>query len=176
MTAVESPAFTSAEFRQVMTRVPSPVVAIAAMTPAGAVGLTIGSFVSASLDPPLVGFLPALGSTSWPLVEAAERFAVSVLGEHAESTCRQLARTGGDKFAGLSWHLSPLGSPVLDDAVAWFDCELEARHPAGDHWFVLARVHGLGVIDGYGPLVFCHGTYQGIGEAPVPSSTSTQED
>ena len=174
MTTLQAQPFTGHDLRRVMAQVPTAVVVVAAMTETGPVGLTIGSFVSASLDPPLVGFLPAHTSTSWPQVEAAEQFAVSVLGEHAGETCRRFAQPGGDKFAGLEWHLSLLGSPVLNDAVAWFDCELEALHPAGDHSFVLARVHNLGVAEGRGPLVFYQGKFHRIG-SPVPSTQSIQE-
>ncbi len=174
MTATETQQFTALDFRQVMARVPTAVAIVAANTSSGPVGLTIGSFVSASLDPPLVGFLPAHASTSWPQVEAAGQFAVSVLGENAEETCRRFAQVGGDKFAGLDWHPSPMGSPVLDDAVAWFDCELEARHPAGDHSFVLARIRSLGVGGQHGPLVFYHGKFHGVGSPILPSPSNPE--
>ena len=153
------------ELRDVLRHVPTPVAVVAADTPGGPTGLTVGSFVSVSLDPPLVGFLPARASTSWPGVEAAARFAVSVLREDATDVCRRLAKPGDQKFAGVSWHPSPLGSPVLDDALAWFDCELEARHDAGDHWFVLGRVRHLGVAADAKPLVFCRGAYTSTREA-----------
>jgi flavin reductase (DIM6/NTAB) family NADH-FMN oxidoreductase RutF len=175
MSATTARPFTATEFRQVMAHVPTAVVVVAAQTPAGPAGLTVGSFVSVSLEPPLVGFFPAHSSTSWPQVEAAESFAVSVLGEEHEAICRQFAQSGGDKFAGLDWHPSPSGHPVLDEAVAWFDCEPADRHEAGDHWFVLARVHGLGVVDQGRPLIFCHGTYQGLGSA-VLQPVTTPED
>jgi 3-hydroxy-9,10-secoandrosta-1,3,5(10)-triene-9,17-dione monooxygenase reductase component len=174
VTEMDVPPFTAIEMRQVMAHVPTAVAVVAAMTPSGPAGLTVGTFTSVSLDPPLVGFFPALSSTSWPVVEAAERFAISVLHEGAESICRQFAQSGGDKFSGLDWHLSPLGSPVLDHALAWFDCELHERQDAGDHWFVLARVHQLGVARDARPLVFCHGRYQGLG-APVHVALSTPE-
>jgi 3-hydroxy-9,10-secoandrosta-1,3,5(10)-triene-9,17-dione monooxygenase reductase component len=177
VSAVGSRQISGADFRQVMAHVPTSVSVVAAMSPDGPVGLTVGTFVSVSLDPPLVGFFPALSSTSWPAVEAAGRFAVSVLGDHAETTCRQLARSGPDKFAGVGWQLSPLGSPVLTDAVAWFDCELERRHDAGDHHFVLGLVHELGLREGNGPLVFCHGTYKGLDTQGrgAPDFTTTPE-
>src|SRR4029077_12463364 len=141
MSALTAPSISSADFRNVMAHVPTSVAVVAATTPSGPAGLTLGSFVSVSLDPPLVGFFPAHTSTSWARVAESGRFAVSVLGDHAEAICRRFAASGGDKFDGLGWQRSPLGSPVLDDAVAWFDCELEAQHEAGDHWFVLARLH-----------------------------------
>ena len=174
MTETDAAPFSATDMRSVMAHVPTAVAVVAAMTPSGPAGLTVGTFTSVSLDPPLVGFFPAHSSTSWPQVEQADRFAVSVLAEHSEDVCRRFAQSGGDKFAGLAWHLSPLGSPVLDEALAWFDCELETRQEAGDHWFVLARVRRMGVVQDGRPLVFCHGQYQGLG-TPVELSIPTPE-
>ena len=53
-----------------------------------------------------------------------------------------------------------MGSPVLDTALAWFDCSIESVSDAGDHRFVLANVHDLSARPAGRPLVFCHGTYQ----------------
>jgi 3-hydroxy-9,10-secoandrosta-1,3,5(10)-triene-9,17-dione monooxygenase reductase component len=158
-----APTVESGELRRVMSHVPTGVSVIAAMTVDGPAGLTVGSFVSASLDPPLVGFLVARTSTSWPRVAAADTLCVSVLGEEDHHVCRRLAVSGGDKFAGLELRQAPSGAPLVDGALAWFDCRLEARHEAGDHWFVLARVLDLGVRTDGRPLIFCHGTYRQLG-------------
>jgi flavin reductase (DIM6/NTAB) family NADH-FMN oxidoreductase RutF len=147
-------------FRHVMRHVPTGVVVVSAMTEAGPVGLAVGSFVSVSLEPPLVGFFVARGSTTWPVIEPLGRFTINVLGEDDEATCRAFAVSGGDKFAGVTWHPSAMGSPVLDTALAWFDCTTYSTSDAGDHRFVLADVHDLSVRSAGRPLVFCHGTYQ----------------
>lgn len=145
------------DFRHVLGHVPTGVCVVAATTPDGPVGLTVGSFVSASLDPPLVGLLVAHTSTTWPTVEAQENLCVNVLGEDQEDVCRRFAVSGGDKFAGLAWRPAPSGAPLVERALAWLDCTVEARHEAGDHWFVLARVNHFGVRSTHHPLVFCHG-------------------
>jgi flavin reductase (DIM6/NTAB) family NADH-FMN oxidoreductase RutF len=160
-------AFDSDAFRHVMGHVPTGVSVVAAMTPDGPAGLTVGSFVSASLDPPLVGFLVARTSTSWPRVAEANTFCVSVLGEDHHHICRRFAVSGGDKFRGLELRAAPSGAPLIDEALAWFDCRLEARHDAGDHWFVLGRVLDLGVRTDGRPLIFCHGTYRRLGVSAV---------
>lgn len=155
------------QFRHVMRHVPTGVVVVAAETEAGPVGLAVGSFVSVSLEPPLVGFFVAHASTTWPVIEPLGRFTVNVLGEEDEATCRAFAMSGGNKFAGVTWHPSPMGSPVLDTALAWFDCTTTSITDAGDHRFVLADVHDLSVRTAGRPLVFCHGTYQRLGDQPT---------
>jgi 3-hydroxy-9,10-secoandrosta-1,3,5(10)-triene-9,17-dione monooxygenase reductase component len=147
-------------FRHVMRHVPTGVAVVAAMTDGGPAGLAVGTFVSVSLQPPLVGFFVDRRSTTWPVLEPLGRFTVNVLGEDDEETCRAFAVSGGNKFAGVAWHPSPMGSPVLDTALAWFDCSIESVSDAGDHRFVLANVHDLSVRPAGRPLVFCHGTYQ----------------
>lgn len=147
-------------FRHVMRHVPTGVAVVAATTDSGPAGLAVGTFVSVSLQPPLVGFFVDRRSTTWPVLEPLGRFTVNVLGEDDEETCRAFAVSGGNKFVGVSWHPSPMGSPVLDTALAWFDCSIESVSDAGDHRFVLANVHDLSARSAGRPLVFCHGTYQ----------------
>lgn len=152
------------QFRSVMRHVPTGVVVVASTMPDGTpVGLAVGSFVSVSLTPPLVGFFVAHASTTWPLIEPLGRFTVNVLAEDDEATCRAFAMSGGNKFASVTWHPSPMGSPVLDTALAWFDCTANAVSDAGDHRFVLADVHDLSARSAGRPLVFCHGVYQRLG-------------
>lgn len=66
---------------------------------------------------------------------------------------------GADKFASIDWEPSPLGSPMLSDAVAWIDCETDAVHVAGDHEIVVGAVRDLAVIRGGRALVFAGGAY-----------------
>ncbi|MGE0170411.1 flavin reductase [Nocardioides sp.] len=122
-------------------------------------GMAIGSFTSVSLDPPLVAFLPAKSSSSWPAMAAAGRFCVNVLGAKQEDLCRGFARSGGEKFDGVRYSSSPLGNPLLDGAVAWLDCAIETVHEAGDHLIVLGRVVDLAVSGNDLPLVFFRGGY-----------------
>ncbi|GHF41485.1 flavin reductase (DIM6/NTAB) family NADH-FMN oxidoreductase RutF [Amycolatopsis bartoniae] len=147
-------------FRHVMRHVPTGVAVVSAASPEGPLGLAVGSFVSVSLEPPLVGFFVARTSSTWPRIEPLGRFCVNVLGEEGEDVSRAFAVSGGNKFGGVRWEPSPLGSPVLDGALAWFDCTTHSVTDAGDHVFVLADVHELSVRPAGRPLIFCHGTYQ----------------
>ncbi|MEV0236958.1 flavin reductase family protein [Nonomuraea sp. NPDC050786] len=153
-------------FRQVLGRFATGVVAITAVDPASGqpCGLAANSFTSVSLTPPLVAFCVAYTSTSWPRVRGAKVVTVNVLAEHQRDVCAQMATKGGDKFAGLEWTGSPGGNPVLEGALAWMDCAVEAEHPAGDHVIVVARVLQLDTHAEGGPLVFFRGGYGGFVE------------
>lgn len=147
-------------FRRVLGNFPTGVAVITGVEADGSpVGLAIGSFASASLDPPLVAFFPDRSSSSWPRIAATKRFCVNILGFDQEAVCRTFAVRGGEKFAELSWRSAPSGSPILDGVVAWIDCDLEATHPAGDHDLVLGRVRALDVGRSALPLVFFQGGY-----------------
>lgn len=161
-------------FRKVMAHVPTGVTVVSAMTWQGPVGLTVGTFVSASLDPPLVGFLPARSSTTWPLMVPVGSFSVSVLAEGHEELGARFARSGGPKFEGVDWSPSPSGAPVLADALAWFDCRFEHSYPAGDHWFVLGRVHDMDVRPAGAPLVFCRGSFHALSTDPSANRAGGQ--
>ncbi|MEV4806069.1 flavin reductase family protein [Nonomuraea sp. NPDC049421] len=154
----------SRRFRQVLGRFATGVVAITAVDPVDGrpYGLAANSFTSVSLDPPLIAFCVAHTSSSWPKVRGAKVVTVNVLAETQQAVCVQMAAKGGDKFAGLAWTGSPGGNPVLDGALAWLDCAVEAEHPAGDHVIVVARVLQLDTHADGGPLVFFRGGYGGF--------------
>jgi len=147
-------------FRHVLGQYPTGVTAVTAIGADGEpMGLAIGSFTSVSLDPPLVGFLPDRSSSTWPKVQAAGRFCVNILSAEQEHVCRAFASKGADKFAGVSWRAAPSGVPVIDGAVAWIDCDLEAVYDAGDHEFVMGRVRELDISSPTLPLLFFQGGY-----------------
>lgn len=153
--------FDPTHFRQVLGQYPTGVVVVTAVDAAGsAIGMTVGSFTSVSLEPPLVAFLPDQGSSSWrALRESGERFCVNVLDARQEDICRAVAVRKRDKFAGIAWQPSPSGLPVIEGAVAWMDCVTEQVHEAGDHHIVVGRVTDLELGDGAQPLLFFRGGY-----------------
>ena len=153
------PAFDSARFRQVLGHFPTGVCVVAAFDGDAPVGMAIGSFFSISLDPPLVGFCAGKGSSTWPRLRTAGRFCVNILGQDQEAVSRVFASKEADKFSGLGWDRSPLGSPRLTDSLGWIDCEIDAIHEAGDHDIAVGAVHDLAVADKSGPLVFFRGGY-----------------
>jgi 3-hydroxy-9,10-secoandrosta-1,3,5(10)-triene-9,17-dione monooxygenase reductase component len=155
-----NPAFDTATFRHVLGHYPTGLCVITAVAPDGTpAGMVVGSFTSVSLEPPLVAFFPDKNSTSWPRIEAAQRFCVNVLASTQKEICRRFAVSGGNKFDALSHRLSTNGSPVLDGVVAWIDCDLEAVHEAGDHYIALGLVRELEVGLPNSPLLFFRGSY-----------------
>lgn len=148
------------QYRQVLGQYPTGVCVVTSAGIDGSpAGMVVGSFTSVSLDPPLVGFFPDRGSSSWTKVAANGRFCVNILSAEQEDVCRKLASKDPDKFASITYHPSPLGSPIIDGAVAWIDCDLYSVGDAGDHFFVLGKVRLLEIAEGGLPLLFFQGGY-----------------
>lgn len=155
------------KFRQVLGNYPTGVAVITAIDADGApVGMVVGTFTSVSLDPPLVGFLPDKRSSSWPLIEAAGHFCVNVLARDQLELCKQLAKSGPDKFTAVEFEISPNGVPVLAGAMVSIDCKLHAVQEAGDHWFVTGLVLGLESHRDADPMLFHKGSYGGFSANP----------
>jgi 3-hydroxy-9,10-secoandrosta-1,3,5(10)-triene-9,17-dione monooxygenase reductase component len=122
-------------------------------------GFTCQSFVSQSLDPPLVSFSAARTSTTWPQIRTVGRFCVNVLAHDQHELSELFALPGADRFAHIQWTPSPLGAPILDGVSAWIDCELAAEHDAGDHTIVLGAVHTLEADPDRYPLIYYRSQY-----------------
>jgi flavin reductase (DIM6/NTAB) family NADH-FMN oxidoreductase RutF len=153
------PAFDSARFRQVLGHFPTGVCIVSAFDDGVPVGMAIGSFFSVSLEPPLVGFCAGKASGSWARLKGAGQFCVSVLADDQEEVSRRFASKEEDKFAGLAWDRSPLGSPRLGGSLAWIDCRTDGLLDGGDHDIVIGAVHDLSVAREGHPLVFFRGGY-----------------
>jgi flavin reductase (DIM6/NTAB) family NADH-FMN oxidoreductase RutF len=152
------------ELRRVFATFPTGVVAMAALIDGAPAGLAASSFVSVSLDPPLVSVCVAHTSTTWPALRRVGRLGISVLGADQEQAGRQLSAGGIDRFAGLGWRATPAGAVLLTGSSAWLDCEVAQQVPAGDHDIVLLRVHDLGADPRVPPLVFHGSAYRRLAE------------
>ncbi|MFD0381269.1 flavin reductase family protein [Streptomyces sp. NPDC127112] len=152
-----------AEFRAVLGNFASGVTVItapAAEGEEGPAGFACQSFASLSLDPPLVTFMVARTSTTWPRIARAGVFCVNILGADQGELCRAFAVSGADKFAGVSHRPAPAtGSPQLDDVPAWIDCRIHAVHTGGDHLIVVGRVEAMGAEGEGDPLLFHKGRF-----------------
>ena len=138
------PNFDNAQFRKVLGHFPTGVTVITGLDTLGRpTGLTIGSFASVSLDPPLVGFFPGLNSTSWPDIAPSKRFCVNILHANQPELCWRFAKEAENRFDGIEWTPSPAGLPILPGVIGWIDCEIEGIYEMGDHWFVVGLVDNL---------------------------------
>jgi flavin reductase (DIM6/NTAB) family NADH-FMN oxidoreductase RutF len=154
--------FDTATFKEAMGSFATGVTVVTALEEGHPVGFTCQSFVSLSLDPPLVGLAPARSSTSWPRIARAGSFCVNILAEGQADLCRAFAVSGGDKFAGIDWRPADQGgAPVLDGSLAWVNCRVELIHDAGDHELVIGRVLELGLGEGT-PLLFYKSAFGGL--------------
>lgn len=147
-------------FRRTMARYPTGVALVTATTLDGeSAAMVVGTVASVSLDPPLVSFMPAITSTTWPSVEAAGAFCINVLGMHQEDVCRSFGARTPDRFSSQRWSTGPSGSPVLEGSVAWIDCTIENVVRAGDHYIVIGRVLAMAASEPSDPLLFLRGGY-----------------
>lgn len=146
-------------FRRIMGHVPTGVAVVTAVHEGVPAGLTVGSFTSVSLDPPLVAFTVIREARSWPRIESAGAFCVNVLAADQEPLCRLFSSRETAKFRDLSWRPATSGAPILDDVLAWIDCDTERVLEAGDHHLVIGRVRDLDVERTVPPLLFYRGGY-----------------
>ncbi|MEV7419008.1 flavin reductase family protein [Streptomyces sp. NPDC089919] len=152
-----------ADFRAVLGNFASGVTVItapAAEDEDGPAGFACQSFASLSLEPPLVTFMVARTSTTWPRIARAGVFCVNILGADQGTLCRAFAVSGADKFAGVSHTPAPVtGAPQLADVPAWIDCRIHAVHTGGDHLIVVGRVEAMGAAGEGSPLLFHKGRF-----------------
>ena len=153
-----SAAFDPQRFRTVLGRYPTGVCVVTAVSPEGTpVGMTVGTFSSVSLDPPLVSFMPMTSSSTWPIIREAGRFCVNVLSASQDGLARQFGRRLDDRFEGVAWSLDAHGLPRVEGALAWIDCTMSRVIEAGDHEIALGAVEALEEGADEGPLVFFRG-------------------
>ncbi|MEM6489747.1 MAG: flavin reductase family protein [Pseudomonadota bacterium] len=125
-------------------------------------GFTANSFTSVSLDPPLLLVCLAHTAASYALFRQVDGFAVNVLTAEQEGIAKTFATRGADKFADLAWTPGAHGAPLIDGALARFDCAMHERVAAGDHDVLFGKVLGFSRHEG-APLVYHAGSFASIG-------------
>ncbi|MDB2407866.1 flavin reductase family protein [Jannaschia sp.] len=126
------------------------------------VGMTINSFSSVSLDPPLILWSIGLNAPSRGAFERHPSFAVNIMGESAKNTTLNFATPSEDKFNGIDWTPGHDGIPVLGEAMAVLECEVEDRIISGDHEIYIGRVVRIDQNDD-DPLLFHRGKFASLG-------------
>ncbi len=122
------------------------------------VGVTASSFNSVSLNPPLVLWSLAKNSLSREAFCGSGHFAVHVLAANQEELSNRFARSGEDKFGDVEWALGGLGSPILAEHAALFECETRHQYEGGDHIIFVGEVKSFEACE-VAPLLFHAGNY-----------------
>lgn len=149
----------SATFRNLCGRFASGVVIVVAADPDGHLaGMTVSSFASVSLDPPLVSINIASAAALHGVLEATDRFTVHVLGAGQEALSRHFAVSGSDRFADMGMTHGSLDDVRLPGTISRIECEKYRWLPVGDHTIVVGRVIGGATEDG-APLLYFRGRY-----------------
>ncbi len=156
----ETTDFDDRAFRNAMGNFCTGIVIATGMDENVPVGFAAQSFVSLSLDPPLVALCPGKSSSSWPKIRAGGNFCINILRREQKPVCDIMAQSGGDKFASIDWRAGKTGAPIIADVLGYVDCTLEAEHEAGDHTIAIGRVQDFQILDeSAAPLLFYKGTY-----------------
>ena len=127
-------------------------------------GLTANSFSSVSLDPPLVLFSLSRTADCFDAFEDTEFFAINVLRSDQEVLSSRFATKDIDKWIGVDWRPGLGGCPLLDGAIATFECRVTARHEGGDHVIYVGEVRGFARYPEGAPLAFFRGRYAGVSD------------
>ncbi|MFB7122933.1 flavin reductase family protein [Kitasatospora sp. NPDC056273] len=143
-----------AALRQAFGAYPTGVVALGALRDGEPVGLAVSSFVSISLEPPMVAVSVARTSTTWPRLTEAPELGLSVLSRGQGALCRRLASRAGDRFDGTGWQATPGGAVLIHDAALWLTARMHAVYDGGDHEIVLLELLTVELFPGVEPLVF----------------------
>jgi flavin reductase (DIM6/NTAB) family NADH-FMN oxidoreductase RutF len=159
-------------FRTVMRRVPSPVVVVTAQGEGDARGITIGSFTSVALDPPLVSFNVGQQSRMYEVMETCSRFAVHVLSEEQVHLAKRFAvpgLTGREQFDAVPYTEDEHGTPMLNGVSARMHCTPHDAVPAGDHVLYVGLVVDVDECPDRGAVLYYHSSYRGVG-SELPST------
>ena len=153
--------FTTREFRDALGTFATGVCVISA-NPEGwePFGMTVNSFASVSLDPPLVLWSLQNDSDMYEAFEKSQRFAVNILRSDQQDMSNQYAKKGDHLLSREHFEIGDSGVPVMPETLVSMECELEARHPGGDHIILIGRVLELTQRNNGEPLLFCSGAYR----------------
>jgi flavin reductase (DIM6/NTAB) family NADH-FMN oxidoreductase RutF len=158
--AFDMSAFTPEDFRAALGQFATGVTIVTAIDPQGhQVGLTANSFNSVSLAPPLVLWSLSKHSSSMPVLMAAQAFAINVLAADQRVLAERFARKGIDRFDGVAWRPGLSGAPLIDGAVASFECRHHQHLDAGDHRIFVGEVTHCQRRVGAVPLIFHGGRF-----------------
>lgn len=158
-------AFDARAFRNALGLFPTGVAVVTAPAEGhDPVAITVSSFNSVSLDPPLILFSVRRDLPSLPSLLTANSFGVSLLRQEQSELSSRFAGTRGAKWLGVEPVRGETGCPLIGSSLASFECTRFAVHEGGDHLIVVGRVVRFESAEGGEPLIFFRGRYHGIAE------------
>jgi flavin reductase (DIM6/NTAB) family NADH-FMN oxidoreductase RutF len=143
-------------FRDILRHWASGVAVVTTRRDGGIRGITVSSFTSVSLDPPLILICIDRKAASHATIAAQRAFGVNLLrADQADLSDHAAGRRGqrGTMLDGIAHRTAVTGAPLLVDCLAWLDCSLAATHDGGDHTIFVGRVEAAGVAPG-APLIW----------------------
>ena len=156
------PAVDSHKLRGALGQFPTGVCIVTATVTGEQIGMTISSFNTLSLQPPLVLFSIARRAMSLPLWEKAKGYAVNVLSEKQRDLSNRFAKSLGRKWQGITFGQGLAGAPIFPGVAAAFECAPYAIHDGGDHLLFVAEVKRFRTDSDRLPLVFSQGRYAAL--------------
>jgi flavin reductase (DIM6/NTAB) family NADH-FMN oxidoreductase RutF len=147
-------------FRAVLGRFASGVTVVTTIDPETGrdQGMTVSAFCSLSLDPPLVLFCAERRVDMHHAVARSQHFAVNILSDSQEPLARRFSGPDLDRFDGIGFRRGTTGPAILDDVLAYLECERLSAHEEGDHTIFVGQVHHASTRDGR-PLLYYRGGY-----------------
>ncbi|PID46858.1 MAG: hypothetical protein CSB47_01870 [Proteobacteria bacterium] len=155
--------FDTETFRKALGQFPTGVTIVTTMSNEGEpVGMTVSSFNTLSMNPPLIAWSIDHKARSLSFFENAEYFAVNVLNEHQQDLSNLFACPGADKFNETEFTEGLGRAPLLPGCVAQFECRTWNTYPGGDHTIIIGEVLELRHDDSQRALVFYQSQYAAV--------------
>lgn len=153
--------FESRELRDALGRFTTGVCVITTVSDSGQpVGMTVNSFSSVSLDPPLVLWCLQDNSDVYDTFAAPRYFAINVLSSEQQSYSNQYAKKGQHELEPAHYRQGKYGAPIIRNALVSLECELETTYDGGDHLIIVGRVRDMVQRPDGDPLLFFAGRYR----------------
>lgn len=154
------PKFAPTEFRNALGMFATGVTIVTARSAQGKlIGLTANSFNSVSITPPLVLWSLARSAGSMGALSTGSHYAINILSADQQNLARQFSTRDADRFAGVAFTEGACGAPLLEGAVATFECFNRSRYEEGDHVIFVGEVERCAHRAGASPLLFHGGKF-----------------
>ena len=149
------------DFRATLGSFATGVTVVTALAANGErIGVTISSFNSVSLEPPLILWSLSNNSPNIDAFRKATHYSVNVLAADQQEISNRFAAQSGDRFIDVPVHAGSHGVPLIDDTCATFECTNEIQYPGGDHLIFVGRVAHFSQASEKSPLIFHNGRYR----------------